>query len=576
MGSAAAKAFGYFERFAAIAAQHPLLATLLILCILPPSIWCVASLWRGRNVQALWATIAIILVLVVFSWGDDTYTHVYRIVAVAEQIRSLEGSLLLTNSQTGVVVPTFVYYSPLPYILPVVLNLIGLPALAAFKIALCVQLVVMGLGVQRIVERTQPTTAGFLAAVLFVSANYTYEVWVSRAAFAELWVYSVVPWVISNSLPSRTPPHTPARNATISLTLVFFLQAVAHPIVLAHSLICEVPVVLALSRQSPLELARRWLVPFTLALVLAIPFWLPQVLWQSHILGPAALPVDFRDTFQTASELLDPKNNRNIGTWLPLAVVLLVVLGRLRLSLRTGLLIACCAVLMGLQSIYLRSITQRIPTLELSLFVWRLMLPAAMLAFAALLAGWREAAPGPTCKRNTTLLAWLAGISAIFMAVFTVLESADYFPHLAAAKSDRAAMVAYDIDKEASIWGIREYIPNYEPLKQTCFATTPDDVRPTRFAELRAGLAATRPYVAVEHAPVGMVDYRVDGQSVQPSFCGETLVLGPLAPGATISVAEHALQLLLFVRCAAMGLLALFLAFFLRSEWRRRRGMVAA
>ena len=60
------------------------------------------------------------------------------------------------------------------------------------------------------------------------------------------------------------------------------------------------------------------------------------------------------------------------------------------------------------------------------------------------------------------MLAWLAGISAIFMAGFTVLESADYFPHLAAAKSDHAALVAYDSDKEASIWGIREYIPNYE------------------------------------------------------------------------------------------------------------------
>jgi hypothetical protein len=326
----------------------------------------------------------------------------------------------------------------------------------------------------------------------------------------------------------------------------------------------------------PLELAGRWFVPFTLALVLAIPFWLPQVLWQPHILGPAALPADFRDSFQTAAELLDPKNNRNIGTWLPLAVVLLIVLARLRLSFRPWLLIVCWAVLMGLQSIYLRSITQHIPTLPLSLFVWRLMLPTAMLAFAALLAGWREAASRPVGTRGTTLLAWLAGVSALFMAGFTVLESADYFPHLAAAKSDRAAQVAYDTDKDASIWGIREYLPNYETLKQTCFTTAPDDMRPVRFAELRAGLAASKPYIAVDHAPVGMVDYRVDGQSVQPSFCGEALVLGPLAVGARVSVAENALHLLLIVRCAGMGLLALFLAFFLGGEWRRRRETAAA
>ena len=41
---------------------------------------------------------------------------------------------------------------------------------------------------------------------------------------------------------------------------------------------------------------------------------------------------------------------------------------------------------MALQTLYLAHVTARIPTLSLSLFVWRLMLPAAFLGFAALYA----------------------------------------------------------------------------------------------------------------------------------------------------------------------------------------------
>jgi hypothetical protein len=163
LGSAFAKAWGYVERFGEVAALHPLLCTVLALCVLPFAAAGVAAIVRRQGPQALWSTVGVLVVLLVFSWGDDTYTHVYRVVAMADQIRAGELSLLLTNSATGVVLPTFVYYSALPYVLPVALNLIGLPALVAFKLALVVQLVVMALGVQRIVEKTSAGFAGFLA-----------------------------------------------------------------------------------------------------------------------------------------------------------------------------------------------------------------------------------------------------------------------------------------------------------------------------------------------------------------------------------------------------------------------------
>jgi hypothetical protein len=558
LGSAAAKAWGYVERFWEIATLHPLLCTLVAVMVLPFAVWCVVSIVRQQARQALWAAVGVLVVLLVFSWGDDIYTHVYRIVALSDQIRAGHLSLLLTNSSTGVVLPTFVYYSALPYVLPVALNLIGLPALAAFKIALVLQIVVMALGLQRIVEKTSAGPAGFLAAVLYMSANYTYEIWLSRAAFAELWVYSLVPWVVSCTIFTR-----PTRATTGTLTFLFFLQAAAHPIVLAHSLLCEVPVAMVLARIGPLELVRRWMVPFTLALVLAIPFWLPQALWQQLILGPAALPVDFRDSFLTLSELLDPKNNRNMGPWLPAAVLAMIAAARARLPLRTWFLVATWGLLMALQSVYLRRVTLHIPTLELSLFVWRLMLPTAFVAFAALVSRWDTVPP-----LYPRALAWLTGFSVVFLTVFTVLEAPDYIPHLVTAKDDHGALTAYDVDKDAAIWGIREYIPNYSELPQACFSTTPDTIRAARFAELQAGAVADRPYLSVHRAPIGMVDYWIDGQPPSLSACGEDLVLGPLAPGAKVTVSHRVLDLLLVVRGLMLAAAALLMGYAFFRMWR--------
>jgi hypothetical protein len=556
MSAAWAKTFGYFERFQAIAALYPVLCTVLVLTVLPVTVLCLVSIARGRNVAALWWAVAVIVILVAFSWGDDTFTHTFRVVAIAEQIRAGDFSLFLTNSQTGVALPTFVYYSVVPYVLPVMLNLIGIPALAAFKLGLALQLAVMGLGIQRIVEKTQPSRAGFLAAILFMTANYSYEVWVSRAAFAELWVYAMMPWVVSNSLDPR-----PSRRSALSLTLVLFLQACAHPIVLVHSLLCEVPVVLGLSRLNPIELARRWIVPFIAALVLAMPFWLPPALWQPYIQGPGALPADFSDSFQSLAKLVDPKNNRNIGPWLPLAVFLTIAIARPRLSLRTWFLIAAWALLFGLQSTYLRPIALRIPTLELSLFVWRLMLPAALIAFAAVVSGWIDIATraGGTAVRARSL-AWLASLSVVFMAGFTILQAPDYISPLAQVQPDHAARVAFDTNKDDAIWGIREYLPNYAELQQACFTATPNDVQTALFADLRTGVAATRPYLAVHFGPTGLVQYRVDGRAIRPAACGNMLMLGPFTPGAKVTASHAGLDWLLVIRGIVIAGLAVAMA----------------
>ncbi len=557
MGASVASFLGYFERFKAVAVLHPALSTLLVVLTVGPAIMSAVSLWRGRPKAALWWAVFVAAASFCLSWGDDTHTHVFRIVALSEQLRHGELSLLLTNSVSGIALPTFVYYSLLPYVLPVALNLIGIPAFIAYKVAGVLEFVVMALGLLSVAGKVTSRagdnskgSVGVLAAILFVSANYTYVLWTGRASLAEFWVFALIPWVVSCALSPRPWP---------GLILVFFLQAAAHPIVLGHSLLCEVPAVLGLARIGPFTAARRLLPPLVIALVIAIPFWLPPALWQDLIRGPAALPANFQNSFLSIVRLFDPKSNRNIGPWIPFAVLAMIVVSRASLSWASWFLVASFAVMMGLQTVYLRPITVHIPTLELSLFIWRLMLPAAFLGFSAILLGWGEIAPD---RRQA--LAVFAAISVLCMGVLCTLAGADYIPDVAEVKSDQNERLAYDRDKENSIWGIREYLPNQAKLSPSCPAA--GDVAPASFADLRKGFRAERPFVALERGPIGMVDYMANGKVLSPGTCETNIVLGPVEPGATVRVSESKLDWLLAVRLVELAGLGILLGFL---GWRR-------
>jgi hypothetical protein len=102
--------------------------------------------WRGHARRAFWCLIGTILVDFLFSWGDDTFTHVYRIAALADQIRTGSISALLTNPTTGETLPTFVYYRRSAVSRADPLNLLGVPALYAFKFVMCLHFVVLGCG----------------------------------------------------------------------------------------------------------------------------------------------------------------------------------------------------------------------------------------------------------------------------------------------------------------------------------------------------------------------------------------------------------------------------------------------
>ncbi len=543
--------------------EHPVLMSIYLAALFGFVAAALVMIWRRQARIAFWCAVGAILAACFFSWGDDSFTHTYRIAALADQVRNGAVSAFLLSPSTGEAVPTFVFYSHVSYLLPVLLALLGLPALYAFKLSMMLYFVMMAAGVEAMVDGSTPAKRDreqhqrdYLVALLFIGANYVYSLWFARASLAEIWVYCLMPWVVASAL-------SPITSRWLAIFL--FLQICGHPIVMVQCLVAEVIVAYSLSGLTPLQLVRRGLVPAIAAVVLSAPFWLPQGLWQGLILGPKSLPASFEQTFLTLLDLVRFHHERTVGIWLPLATILLVVVARGRLPLRFWVPAVVAMVVILLQAKPFYPITRLIPTLDLSIFVWRLALPAAVLLLGALLVGWREA---PRSSRGLPALASLALLGMVFLML--------QFPggvmnHLAWV-DDKVAMTEFE--RLDGIWGVREYLPRYENTRVEC--TTPD-ARRVSYRDLRDGVEARARYIRVPHGPVGLVDYEADGLPLGPKACGEDLVLGPLKPTAHVMVSEMRMNGLTLLRAVSfVAALALMLGVIPFVAWSGERDAGAA
>ena len=543
--------------------EHPVLFAIYLTVMLAFVAAALVLIWRQQARGAFWCAVAAVVGAYFFSWGDDSFTHTYRIAALADQVRNGPLSAYLLSPSTGEGVPTFVYYSHVSYLLPVLFALLGLPALWAFKLSMMLYFVVMAAGVQAMVERSAPAKRDrgqfqrdYLVALLFLGANYVYSLWFARASLAEIWVYCLMPWVVASAL-------SPITGRWLAVFL--FLQVCGHPIVMAQCLVAEVIVSYSLSGLTPLQLVRRGLVPSITAVVLSAPFWLPQGLWQGLILGPRALPASFEGSFVSLLDLLRFHHIRTVGIWMPLATILVAVVARARLSVQFWVPAIVGFVLILLQAKPFYPITRLIPTLDLSIFVWRLALPAAVLLLGALLVGWRQA-PHPSRGLPSLGLPALASL-AVLGTAFVMLQFPGGVANHLSWQDDRVAITEFE--RLDGVWGVREYLPQYKNIPVEC--TTPD-ARRVSYRDLRDGVEARARYIRVPQGPIGLVDYEADGTRLVVKACGDDLVLGPLAPTAHVLVSEARMDDLTLGRAIGfVGALILMLAVIPFVAWSGER-----
>lgn len=539
MGAFADKFSAWSDAYRLLAAAHPVPVVLYLLSMALLILLFAVSLARGRTRQAFWCVIGLFLVNIGCASGEDIEIHIYRTIVIADQVRHGALSLLVSDVAAGDSLPVFAFYGFTPYLLPGALDLTGLSGHLSVTLSLCLTFLILALGVGRVVEsmpeegdRAASLHRRYLAAILFVSANYVLGLWTQRSALAEIWVYALVPWVVvALSAPRRK----------WLLTALLFLQLSMHPVVFAHGFICALVVAIGLSREAPAEIVRRCAAPFGIAVVLGLPFWLPPFLFKGAILGLTALPIRFEDTFLSIGDLLSRRHMRNLGLCLPLAVVVAAVGFRPASPWRFRMLAAGFVFAMLLQTTILRDLALDIPLLHYSVFVWRLMLPAAFVAFGALLA--MGAARVPALRPALAALALLSTVNAMVILLGGAPAAIGY----SVTAPDDASELR-DYAGRNKIWGRREYMPDYSGLPTACESEAPL----ARFEDVRKGVAVTTPYVRIPNGPVGPVTYAANGQRLPPKTCDGDLVLGPLPAGATVQASEGDLTWLLLARVACV------------------------
>ena len=540
-----------FSEYSNLLGYHPIALNLYVFFVMAPFVLFLAALGRGKyRIAYIYACLLIIAGIMV-TVGDDYVHHVVRIIGLRDQVLSGNLGAMLGDSVEGTAYPIFLYYSMVPYVLPVALALLGLSGAIAFKLAMGVQFLVFAAGVEAIVRRGgdkpgRDDCLRYFAAILLISATYVYGLWLNRAAFGEICAISLVPWIAHFGLRAKS---------FLPLTALLFMQLCTHPLVFAHCLIAELIVVIGLSHGNWLRAVRPLFLPCAVALALSAPFWAPQFLWLDAIKGDTALPVKFSDTFLALTDLVDPTFRYGIAVLLA-AVVVLLLSTRMRWSWRTTLVALTLAIVVMMQTAPMRMITTHLPVINLSQFVWRLMFPAAFLAFGVLLAAERHA-PGWT-RRSFGLLSAVS-LSLLVFNLATSMPKAISYHSAASFSADSFADESGEhlYFGEDNVYGIGLFEPKYDGLPQRCSVVDGANSQVVSYAHLHQGLFAEGNYLVARHAPIGFVRYYVNGARAGLGTCKESLVIGPVPYGAKIEASEDLLDYLMAVRMIMLGTVAL-------------------
>src|SRR6185437_657497 len=68
--------------------EHPVLFSIYLAVLLAFAAAAIVLIWRRQARGAFWCAVVAILGGFSLSWGDDSFTHVYRIAALADQVRT--------------------------------------------------------------------------------------------------------------------------------------------------------------------------------------------------------------------------------------------------------------------------------------------------------------------------------------------------------------------------------------------------------------------------------------------------------------------------------------------------------
>lgn len=523
-----AKSGGYLEKEIFIGVSMPFVILAFI------------SLLNNKNRTLFWTIVGCILVQLTFLDGADIAHHAYRVIGLVEELHRKEYSGLLINPQTGQAFPIFVYFSFVPYLIAICINLLGISAYISIKLTLSLFLLFFSGGLHLLVTRScklrdqsGDPNFQFLIISLFMCSTCIFGLWTLTDELGEIASYAFVPWIALALISGQS---------FSKLAMLFFVQLIVHPVIFGHALLCVIALAYGISNLQLGSIIRKFMPPVTAALIMATPFWLPQILWVHLIVGNAVLPFKFVDTFLDAELIFSRHFDWAMGPWLILAVALMVIVARGQMNKRAWAMVAAFALILAMQTVYLRGIVMLIPEISIFQFIFRFMVPAAFIALGVLL-GFLS----PEQRGSKIALSLLLGVAFLNMVVVRIVHSSgNVVPYV----YDTQGYANYLVGDNA--FGVAMLQPNYARLPINCTHAQTRNIQKVSFKDLLDGSTPSASYVAVANAPIGIVTYQVDGTALAQAACGGDLILGPIPAGRTIAANEGTLLKLAWFRILSM------------------------
>lgn len=518
---------------------------------------------KGEFERAFLAVAALIAAFVLINTGHDSVHHVLRLKAWTGQLWRGDFSPMIENPDTGEVVPLFLFYSVVPYLVPAALVLFGISPEIALQLSLVILFLVFAVGVHRLIATIAPQSErelAFCAGILLLTANYVYLNWIGRAALAEVWAYALIPSAI---LYARDQANF------AKLVLVFFLQICAHPLVFHYAFVGYFAAAYLLCGRPFFALLKTSASAALFALVLTIPFWGPAIFYMKEVLGLRGLPLDFGGTFQRPWKLLDPLALPTLGPVLILTCIAIFVIAVRERHLKLACGIVAMFAMLVVQTDLLRDFVVRLPFVDETQFIWRLMFPTAILAFAIVLSfAINQGRFHRVAMTRAAVLALLmVGLKLGVGLPRSIGHSQEIFQP--SPWTVGTFFVNFPSDNLRA-WGVRLFSPDYRRLETHCPALADGEYSEASYAAARSSFVSTTRFIAIDAAPHGFVRYLGDDKEVQLRHCDRKLVVGPVLQGTRISVDESFLARLQALRIST--LVAVLLGVALVGALRSRRG----
>jgi len=510
----------------------------------------------------------IALTILIENDGQDMAHHVYRVAVLKEQLLGGYLDAFTLKQDTQELIPTFFFYSFVPYAVPVLLSVAGMDVDSAYKVSMILYWGALLIGTWKLLTYCSEKSGrnDYLYGVMFLTSSYVFSLWVIRSAAAEIVAYTLVPWIVLTILANR--------KTYLELTLLLALQMSAHPVIFTHCAAATIVAVWIIDPAAFRSTLKRNAVAGTAALVVSAPFWLPPFLFKNTISGTSNLPLAFEDTFLGIQHLLNPIGFRSIGV---AQIVLLSFIFYRNITAPTRKMVVLFSIFLLsiiLQMEFAKAVSVHIPVLYLSLFVWRLMFVSCFLALMIMIVN--------DVRVPTRLLVVLCSVAVINTAAVCARYSLPGLPSFL-EKSDEHRIVERYFDENPE-WGSTEFRPDYSRLPVTCDLEAGAGLTELSAEQARKGMYVApnslSNIVAVRKAPWGFVNYRLNGKDIQPSgVCGDKLIFGPTAEAGLFELDESFTSTVMIIRLViviafAIGIFTLLLG---RTDFvlRRRSGVKA-